>query len=78
LYTNNYALKGTGMIRSIIDIHAPALITLMAENENRLRRHDEPAPGLFVCETVKVIRRALDAGHLAEAMSLLAEVFKES
>ena len=47
---------------------APALIALMAENENRLRRHDEPAPGLFVCETVKVIQRALDAGHLAEAL----------
>ena len=50
----------------------PELIALMAENENRLRRHNEPAPGLFVCETVKVIRRALDAGHLAEAF-LIAE-----
>ncbi len=65
------------MIRSITDIHAPALITLMAENENRLRRHDEPAPGLFVCETVKVIRRALDAGHLAEAVLIRDDLVRD-
>lgn len=43
-------------------------------NEKQLKRFYEPAEGLFICESEKVIRRALDAGY--EAESLFAEESK--
>ena len=32
-------------------------------NERQLKRLYEPAEGVFICESEKVIRRALDAGY---------------
>ena len=43
-------------------------------NEVRLLRINEPAEGIFICESSKVIRRALDAGY--EAISILTSVDK--
>ena len=43
-------------------------------NEVRLLRINEPAEGIFICESAKVIRRALDAGY--EAISILTSVDK--
>lgn len=40
-------------------------------NEVKLFRHDEPAQGLFIAESVRVILRALDAGYAP--VSLLLE-----
>ena len=51
------------------DIDDKELSIYNALNENQLRRYNEPGPGLFVCESEKVIRRAFDAGY--EPVSVL-------
>ena len=50
---------------------APELDIYARLNENQLYRINEPAPGLFIAESAKVIRRALDAGY--EPVSFLVE-----
>lgn len=54
-------------------------IRLFFENsEVRLLRYFEPAPGLFVCESPKVIRRALAAGYKpVSALVSYSELHKE-
>ncbi len=41
----------------------------LQHSENRLRRINEPAPGLFIAESIRVIARALSGGY--EPVSLL-------
>lgn len=63
--------RGKMRITEIRDIAAPELDIYARLNENQLYRIDEPRQGLFIAESSKVIRRALDAGF--EPVSFLVE-----
>lgn len=54
----------------IENLDLPELDVYRQKNEVQLLRINEPAPGIFICESAKVIKRALDAGY--EVISLLA------
>ena len=58
-------------IIEITDFNAPELDVYARLNENQLFHRNEPAPGIFIAESPKVIERALDAGY--EPVSLLLE-----
>lgn len=58
-------------ITEITDLESPELAPYRITAEVQLMRYYEPAEGLFIAESPKVIRRALDAGYTPE--SLLAE-----
>lgn len=58
-------------IIEINDLHLPELQMYSCTNEVQLLRCFEPEPGIFVAESPKVIRRALDAGY--EPLSILTE-----
>ena len=47
----------------ITDLNIPELDIYARLSEVQLLRHDEPAPGIFIAETAKVIDRALSAGY---------------
>ena len=53
------------------DLEKPELIIYSEKSEVQLRRCNEPAPGCFIAESIRVIGRALDAGY--EAISFLTE-----
>lgn len=55
----------------INDLTIPELIPYVASNEIQLKRYFEPGLGIFIAESPKVIRIALDAGY--EPLSLLIE-----
>ncbi len=55
----------------IHDLEIPALDSYARLSENQLLHYHEPAPGLFIAESPKVIERALDAGY--QPLSLLLE-----
>ena len=55
----------------ITDFNAPELDIYARCNEAQLLHYFEPAPGIFIAESPKVISRALDAGY--EPVSLLME-----
>lgn len=58
-------------IIEINDISAEELIPFVSSNEIQLKRYFEPEQGIFIAESPKVIRLALNAGY--EPISLLAE-----
>lgn len=58
-------------IIEINDLSSAELIPYAASNEVQLRRYFEPEPGIFIAESPKVIRLALDAGY--EPFSILIE-----
>lgn len=58
-------------IVEIHDIHAPELDVYARLTEAQLRSKQAPEKGLFIAESVKVIRHALDAGY--EPVSMLME-----
>ena len=58
-------------IIEINDLSIPELFPYSCTSEVQLLRFYEPEPGIFIAESPKVIRRALDAGY--EPLSLLAE-----
>ena len=58
-------------IIEITDISAPELDVYARLTETQLRNRLEPEKGIFIAESPKVIRRALDAG--CKALSLLME-----
>ena len=60
----------------IADIGIPELLMYRSRRESQLARCNEPAPGLFVAESPKVIERALEAGY--EPVSVLAEETEET
>ena len=60
-----------GRIIDITNFNAPELDIYARLNEPQLRRIYEPKRGIFICESPKVIERALNAGY--EAESLLVE-----
>lgn len=55
----------------INDLSAEELIPYVSSNEIQLKRYFEPETGIFIAESPKVIRLALDAEY--EPISLLAE-----
>lgn len=59
------------MIIEIEHLSAPELQPFLCTNENQLLRWNEPEQGLFIAESPKVIRRALNAGY--QPVSLLCE-----
>ncbi|MHA3722467.1 TrmH family RNA methyltransferase [Leucobacter sp. HY1910] len=60
----------------ITDIHAPELTDFTGLTDVAMRRVREPAEGLYLAESPKVIERALRVGHRPRAV-LLAEVWLE-
>lgn len=58
-------------ITEIKDLSSEALKPFVSSNEIQLRRWFEPENGIFIAESPKVIRLALDAGY--EPISVLAE-----
>jgi len=58
-------------IIEVTDLSAKELSIYSETSEIQLLRYFEPAPGIFIAESPKVIRRALDAGY--EPISLLIE-----
>ena len=58
-------------IIEITDLSAPELAPFVSCNEVQLKRFFEPEQGLFIAESPKVIRRALEGGY--EPVSLLCE-----
>jgi tRNA G18 (ribose-2'-O)-methylase SpoU len=58
-------------ITEIDDLSLPELLPYSCTSEIQLLHYYEPQPGLFIAESPKVIRRALDAGY--EPVSLLME-----
>lgn len=58
-------------IHRIDDFSAPELDVYARLSEGQLLHYHEPAPGIFIAESPKVIGRALDAGY--EPVSLLME-----
>ena len=58
-------------MKEITDLNDPELMIYTDINEIQLKRYFEPNAGLFICESPKVIRRALAAGY--EPVSLLME-----
>lgn len=58
-------------IIEITDLSIPQLDIYARLNENQLLHYYEPAQGLFIAESPKVVNRALDAGYTP--ISLLAE-----
>ena len=53
----------------------PGIRVYTGLNEKQVKRIYEPRPGLFICESEKVIRRALEAGY--EPESFFADAAKE-
>ncbi|MCR5754077.1 MAG: RNA methyltransferase [Acetatifactor sp.] len=64
------------MIIRVDEFNKPELQVYTKYNENQLKHIYEPDRGLFICESVKVITRALDAGY--EPESFLGEPEKLS
>lgn len=58
-------------IITITDLNRPELELYTTRSEVQLLRYYEPDPGIFICESPKVISRALDAGYTP--ISFLAE-----
>lgn len=52
---------------TVNDLNDPALAVYSGLKEVQLKHYYEPAEGLFICESPKVIRRALSAGFLPES-----------
>ena len=50
-------------IVKISDIQAPEVEVYTGLNENQVKRINEPKPGLFICESERVIQRAIEAGY---------------
>ena len=58
-------------IIELTDFNTPELDVYARLNENQLFHRNEPAPGIFIAESPKVVERALNAGY--EPVSLLLE-----
>ena len=54
-------------VKRVTDLDDIALTAYVGSNEKQLKRFYEPAEGLFICESSKVIKRALKAGYKAES-----------
>lgn len=59
---------------NITEFAAPALDVYARLNEAQLLHYYEPAPGLFIAESPKVITRAADAGYVPESFLAAPEM----
>ena len=64
-------------INRITDLSAPELADFQGLTDVALRRVSEPAGGLYIAESAKVIGRALAAGHQPRAVLLLEQWLPE-
>ena len=69
--SNGAAAQDSGSLILITDFNDPRIDIFVRLPEVQLLRYREPAPGIFLAESPKVIGRALDAGY--EAVSFLIE-----
>ena len=69
--SNGAAAQDSGSLIQITDFNDPRIDIFVPLPEVQLLRYREPAPGIFLAESPKVIGRALDAGY--EAVSFLIE-----
>ena len=69
--SNGAAAQDSGSLIQITDFNDPRIDIFVRLPEVQLLRYREPAPGIFLAESPKVIGRALDAGY--EAVSFLIE-----
>lgn len=61
----------------ITDLSAPELQDFVSLTDVALRKKIEPASGLYIAESPKVITRALEAGHIPRAVLLKAQWLEE-
>lgn len=64
-------------IEYITDLSAPELQDFVSLTDVALRKKIEPASGLYIAESPKVITRALEAGHIPRAVLLKAQWLEE-
>ena len=64
---------GAVHINRITDLSAPELQDYQRLTDVALRRVSEPAGGLYIAESAKVIARALAAGHRPRSVLLLEQ-----
>ena len=57
-------MSTAGNIINITDFNAPELDVYARRTENQLLNREHPEDGLFIAESPKVIRRALDCGYV--------------
>ena len=69
--------RGAMRINRITDLSAPQLRDFEGLTDVALRRLSEPAGGLYIAESAKVIARALAAGHQPRAVLLLEQWLPE-
>ena len=69
--SNGAAAQDSGSLIPITDFNDPRLDIFVRLPEVQLLRYREPAPGIFLAESPKVIERALDGGY--EPVSILIE-----
>src|SRR6187402_148620 len=61
----------------VTDEHAPELRDYVGLTDVVLRRVSEPAGGLYIAESTKVIARALAAGHVPRSVLILEQWLPE-
>lgn len=69
--SNGAAAQDSGSLITITDFNDPRIDIFVRLPEVQLLRYREPAPGIFLAESPKVIERALDGGY--EPVSILIE-----
>ena len=50
-------------VKRVTNLDADEVSVYVGLNERQLKRYNEPESGIFICESMKVIRRAIDAGY---------------
>ena len=50
-------------VKRVTNLDADEVSVYVGLNERQLKRYNEPESGIFICESIKVIRRAIDAGY---------------
>lgn len=58
------------LVTPIVDLDQPGLVDYARLTDVALRRVSEPAGGLYIAESTKVIRRAIAAGHVPRSVLL--------
>ena len=55
------------IIKRVTSLDSEEVSVYIGLNERQLKRYNEPKDGIFICESVKVIRRAIDSGYQVES-----------
>lgn len=54
-------------VKRVTSLDAADVSVYVGLNERQLKRYNEPDSGIFICESMKVIRRAIDAGYMPQS-----------